>query len=101
MINKQLIDPKSIVIIGGSNDIKKPGGKVLKNILDGNYKGKLYVTNLKEKEVQGIKSYQDINQLPAVDMAIIAIAARYTFDAIKILTEKKKYQIVYYSFGGF
>lgn len=89
MINKQLIDPKSIVVIGGSNDLKKPGGKVLKNLLDGNYSGKLYVTNLKETEVQGIKSYQDINDLPDVELAIIAIAARFTFDAVKILTEEK------------
>lgn len=89
MINKQLIDPASIVIIGGSNNIQKPGGKVLKNIIDGGYKGKLYVTNLKEKEVQGIKSYQDINKLPEVEMAIIAIAAQYTFDAVKILSEEK------------
>ena len=42
MINKQLIDPGSIVVVGGSNDLKKPGGKVLKNLLDGNYQGKLY-----------------------------------------------------------
>lgn len=89
MINEQLVNPQSIVVVGGSNDIRKPGGKVLKNIIDGNYQGKLYVTNPKETEVQGIKSYQDINDLPKVDMAIIAIAARYTFDAIKTLTEKK------------
>jgi len=90
MINKQLTDPESIVVVGGSNNIQKPGGKVLINLLKGNFKGRLYVTNLKETEVQGIKSYQDINDLPDVDLAIIAIAARYTFDAVKILTEKKK-----------
>ena len=89
MINNQLTDPESIVVVGGSNDISKPGGKVLKNLIDGNYQGALYVTNLKETEVQGIKSYTDINDLPDVDLAIIAIAARYTFDAVKILTEKK------------
>lgn len=89
MINKQLVDPKSIVVVGGSNDITKPGGKVLKNLIDGNYQGKLYVTNLKEKEVQGIKSYQDYNELPRVEMAIMAIAARFTLDVVKILTEQK------------
>ena len=41
MINKQLIDPESIVVVGGSNDLKKPGGKVLRNLLDGGYKGRL------------------------------------------------------------
>lgn len=89
MINQQLVEPKSIVVVGGSNDITKPGGKVLKNLIDGKFKGYLYVTNLKETEVQGITSYQDINDLPEVDMAIIAIAARFTFDAVKVLTEKK------------
>jgi acetyltransferase len=89
MINKQLVDPKSIVVVGGSNDVTKPGGKVLKNLIDGNYRGNLYVVNLKEKEVQGIRSYQDPVGLPEVEMAIIAIAARFTFDWIKFLTEEK------------
>jgi len=89
MINRELNNPKSIVVVGGSNDIQKPGGKVLKNLIDGHFKGDLYVTNLKETEVQGIKSYKDIHDLPKVEMAIIAIAARYTFDAVKILTEQK------------
>lgn len=89
MVRKQLINPRSIVVVGGSNDIKKPGGKILKNIMDGGFKGKLYVTNLKEDEVQGIKSYKDINDLPEVDLAILAIPAQYTLDAVKILTEKK------------
>ncbi|MCB0824408.1 MAG: acetate--CoA ligase family protein [Bacteroidales bacterium] len=89
MINRQLTNPQSIVVVGGSNDITKPGGKVLKNLLDGKYAGKLYVTNIKEDEVQGIKSYKDINDLPEVELAIIAIAARYTFDAVRVLTEDK------------
>jgi acetate---CoA ligase (ADP-forming) len=89
MINKQLIEPKSIVVVGGSNDITKPGGKVLKNILDGKYAGDLFVTNIRETEVQGIISYQDINDLPEVELAIIAIPARFTFDTVKVLTEKK------------
>ena len=37
MINQALINPKSIVVIGASNETKKPGGKVLKNILDNNF----------------------------------------------------------------
>jgi acyl-CoA synthetase (NDP forming) len=89
MINKELVDPKSIVVVGGSNDVTKPGGKVLKNLIDGNYQGNLYVVNLKEKEVQGIRSYQEPAGLPNVEMAIIAIAARFTFDWVKFLTEEK------------
>ncbi len=90
MITQQLINPRSIVVIGGSNDVTKPGGKVLKNLLDGNFNGELYVTNLKESEVQGIKSYADPADLPQVDLAIIAIAARFVPDTVRVLAEQKE-----------
>ncbi len=89
MVTKQLLDPKSIVVVGGSKNINKPGGKVLKNIIDGNFKGNLYVVNPKEDEVQGIKSFKDTNELPQVDLAILAIAAKYCLETVKILAEQK------------
>lgn len=89
MINQQLIDPKSIVIIGGSNDVTKPGGKVLKNLIDNNFKGKLYVTNPKETEIQGIKCYQDPSNLPEVDLAVLAIAAKYCPATVELLAKTK------------
>ncbi|MFW5687569.1 MAG: acetate--CoA ligase family protein [Bacteroidota bacterium] len=90
MITQQLIHPRSIVVVGGSNDITKPGGKVLKNIIDGKYIGDLYVTNLKESEVQGIKSFSDPADLPQVDLAIIAIAARFVPETVRILAMQKQ-----------
>ncbi len=89
MIHNQLINPKSIVVVGGSNDTAKPGGKVLKNLVDGNFNGDIYVTNLKETEVQGIKSYYDVADLPEVDLAIIAIAARFVPDTVQVLAQQK------------
>jgi acetate---CoA ligase (ADP-forming) len=89
MITPQLINPRSIVVIGGSNDISKPGGKILKNLIDGNFAGRIYVTNLKESEVQGIKSFSDPRDLPQVDLAIIAIAARFVPDTVRILAHQK------------
>lgn len=89
MITKELISPKSIVVIGGSNNIHKPGGKILKNILDGHYKGDLYVTNPKEESVQGIVSFQSADDLPNVELAIIAIAAPHVLETVKVLALKK------------
>ena len=89
MITKQLTHPNSIVVVGGSKDLEKPGGKVLKNIIDGGFKGRLSVLNPKEDEIQGIKSYRDINKLPDTDLAIIAIAAKYTLQTVEFLTQKK------------
>lgn len=89
MVTRQLIDPKSIVIVGGSNDIHKPGGKVLKNILQGGFAGDIFVLNPKETKVQGIKSFSDPNDLPDVDLAIFAIPAKYTIPVVEILASKK------------
>jgi acetate---CoA ligase (ADP-forming) len=89
MINRQLLKPKSIVIAGGSNDTSKPGGKVLKNIIDGTFDGDLFVINPKETEVQGIKSFANPADLPQVDLAVLAIAAKYCLPAIEILAKEK------------
>lgn len=90
MINQQLTNPHSIVVIGGSNDTTKPGGKVLKNLIDQGFKGKLFVTNPKETEIQGIKCYQNANDLPECDLAILAIAAKYCPETVELLALSKK-----------
>ena len=89
MITKQLLDPKSIVVVGGSSNVQKTGGKVLKNLIDGHFKGDLYVINPKEEKVQGIKSYSEPKDLPQVDMAILAIAAKYCPETVRTLAEQK------------
>ena len=53
MINRELINPQSIVVVGGSNNVHKPGGRIVRNLLDGKYKGELCVVNAKETDVQG------------------------------------------------
>jgi len=90
MISKELISPKSIVVVGGTDNINAPGGKVLKNLIDGKFNGNLYVVNPKKDEIQGLKVNHTVDELPEVDLAIIAIAAEYIPDTIKTLTEQKK-----------
>jgi acyl-CoA synthetase (NDP forming) len=90
MLAKELIDPKSIVVVGGSNDVQKPGGKILKNILEGGYNGQIYVSNPKEDLVQGVRSYRNLSELPQTDLAIIAIASKFAFQTIEFLTEKNE-----------
>jgi len=90
MINQQLVSPRSIVVVGGSEDISKPGGKVLKNLLDGGYQGDLYVSNPNADKIQGIKSYKNPDDLPETDLAILAIAAKYCPGTIEYLAKNKK-----------
>ncbi len=89
MINKELINPKSIVIIGGSNKTSKPGGNCIRNLINGKFKGELYVVNPKETEVQGLKCYKNVSEIPQTDLAIISIPASSCLETITILTEEK------------
>ncbi|MCX6257801.1 MAG: acetate--CoA ligase family protein [Bacteroidia bacterium] len=90
MINEKLLFPYSIVVVGGSNDIRKPGGRVLKNLIDGKFHGDIYVVNPKETDIQGQKTYCSVHELPFVDLAIIAIASKFAVETVEILTKNKK-----------
>lgn len=89
MITKELISPKSIVVVGASNNTAKPGGKLLKNLIDNNYKGQLWVVNQKESEVQGIPSFASADELPQVDLAVLAIPAAACYPVMETLCTTK------------
>lgn len=89
MINKQLMHPDSIVVVGGSNEISKPGGKILKNIIDGAFAGKLYVVNPKDPSVQSTPTFARVEDLPSCDLAVMAIAARHIPAAVEVLIREK------------
>jgi len=89
MVNRQLIDPESIVVVGASNNISKPGGKLFYNILQGSFRGKLYAVNPKEDEIQGKPSYRTINDLPESELAILAIPAAFCVEAVRELARDK------------
>ena len=89
MIAKELLNPKSIVICGASSDIHKPGGKSLKNLLESPFKGQIYAVNPKETEVQGVKCYAKVNDLPQVDCALLCIAAKFCAQTVDVLAKEK------------
>ena len=89
MINRQLLQPESIVVIGGSNNVHKPGGAVVRNILSGGYQGMLRVVNPKEDEVQGIKVFHDAKEVPPTDLAILVVAAKYCPQYVEFLAAEK------------
>jgi acetyltransferase len=89
MINERLINPRSIVVLGGSDDLSKPGGKVVKNIIEGGYAGRLYVVNPKQDAVQGLKSYRDLKDIPETDLALLAISYKLCLPAVETLVKEK------------
>ena len=89
MINQQLLNPKSIVVVGGSNNVHKPGGAIVRNLLQGNYQGTLRIINPKEDEVQGIKVYHRAEEIPETDLAILVVAAKFCPGYVDYLAANK------------
>jgi len=84
-----LFNPKSIALIGASNNIGKWGAIVFLNIKLGGYGGRLHPVNPKEESIFGHKSYPRITQIPEpIDLAIIAIPASLSMGAIRDCIEK-------------
>ncbi|WP_346858422.1 acetate--CoA ligase family protein [uncultured Draconibacterium sp.] len=102
MINDKLLHPESIVVVGASNNTGKPGGKIVKNLLDHQFKGDLFAINPHESQVQGIPSFEDVGELPDVDLAILAIPAKHCLKTITQLVEEnntKAFIIISAGFG--
>ena len=89
MVTKELIAPQSIVVVGASDDVYKPGGRVLENLIQYKYAGKLYAVNPKAESVQGIKAHKAVEDLPQVDLAIIAVAAKVCPHIVEVLAKQK------------
>ena len=89
MINQQLLNPRSIVVVGGSNNVHKPGGSIVRNIKNGGFDGDLHIVNPKEDEVQGIKVFHDVKDIPQTEMAVLVVAARFCPDYVDYLCSEK------------
>lgn len=84
----RIISPKSIVIIGASNNKSKPGGSVTRNVM-GSFKGDLYLVNQNAEVIDGKASVASVDELPnGIDLAIIAIPAKGVYDQMKKLSAK-------------
>ena len=90
MINRELLSPLSIAVIGGSNNIHKPGGAIVHNILQGGYMGVLRIVNPREDEVQGMKVFHDAKELPPTELAILVIPAKLCPDMVELLAKEKQ-----------
>ena len=79
----------------------KPGGALVRNLISGGYKGTLRVVNPKEDEVQGIKVFHDIHELPPTDLAVLVIPAPMCPDTVEVLAAEKEVKAFIIISAGF
>jgi len=85
----KLTNPKSIVVVGASDNILKPGGSVLYNLVNGTFEKNLYVVNSRGGTIQGVKAYKNMEEIPPTDLAIISIPANQCIHAVDYLAKEK------------
>lgn len=79
-----IFNPSSIAVIGASEDRRKVGHVIFRNLIEQGFKGKVYPVNVKRKEILGRKCYSSVKDIPEkVDLAIIAIPAKGVLPVIK------------------
>lgn len=85
-VYQSLFYPKSIAVVGASNDPLKPGGRVIRNIKENGYSGRLWAVNPKAGDILGLPTYATIQELPqAPDLAIVAIPSGLVLPALEAL----------------
>lgn len=73
----RIFNPKSVAVIGASNEEGSVGYVLIKNLTGLGYEGKVYPVNIRETEILGFKAYKSVDELPeTVDLAVIATPAK-------------------------
>ena len=96
----KLLDPKSVAIIGASDDHTRIGGRPLYYLLNGAFKGEVYPVNAKRETVQGVKAYKSILDVPGpVDAVVVAVPAEVVVQTIEDCATKGVGAAVIFSSG--
>ncbi|NVO73107.1 bifunctional acetate--CoA ligase family protein/GNAT family N-acetyltransferase [Photobacterium damselae] len=84
-----LLNPKSIAVIGASNQTHRTGFVIINNLLQSHFNGPIFPVTPKYDSVAGILAYPTISDLPRTpDIAIVCTHASKTVKIIKELGEK-------------
>ncbi len=86
---KNLIYPESIAVVGASSNPQKVGHAILKNILDGGFKGPVYPINPKSETILNIKCYPSLLDIPeSIDCVVIVVNRDIVLSIIKDCAKK-------------
>jgi len=78
-----LLQPRSIAVIGASRDPESIGARVLQHIIEADFSGELYAVNPAASELQGVRCYPDVSQVPGpVDVALVVVPAGAVLEVV-------------------
>lgn len=81
---RRLMRPRSVAVIGASNEPGKIGNSVMRNLVDGGFPGEIHPVNPRADDILGRKAYKSVTDVPGeVDVAVFAIPARFVAAALE------------------
>jgi acetyl coenzyme A synthetase (ADP forming)-like protein len=87
---QRIMNPRSVAVIGASAEDGKIGNSVMKNLINGGYRGAIYPIHPKAAEIMGRKAYPSVLQVAdEIDVAVFAIPARFCAAAMDEVGRKK------------
>ena len=63
----RIMQPKAVAVIGASDEAGKIGNSVMKNLINGGYKGQIYPIHPKAAEIMGHKAYKSVKDVAGRD----------------------------------
>ena len=98
---ERLLTPRSVAVIGASNDIGKVGHAVFRSLLGYGFQGPIYPVNPTARHVGGVRAYPTVLDVPDdVDLAVVAVPAAALSQVVEDCAGKKVRGLVVVS-GGF
>ncbi|HET6606784.1 MAG TPA: acetate--CoA ligase family protein [Rhodopila sp.] len=95
-----LLAPRTIAVLGASSDPTRIGGRPLAYMLAQNFPGTLFPVNPNRAEVQGLKAYPTVADLPETpDVAIVAVPSELAPQAIADLGAKGCKGVIMFTAG--
>jgi len=86
----RIMKPDAVAVIGASSEEGKIGNSVMKNLINGGYKGDIYPINPSADEILGYKAFKSVKEVPGeIDVAVFAIPAKFVAGALVECGEKK------------
>lgn len=95
-----ILSPKSVAIVGVSDNPEKVGSVMMQNLLETGYNGRIYLINPKYTELQGRKAYPTILEVnEEIDMVAIALPYQFVEEIVDQCIEKKVKSVLIVSAG--
>ena len=86
---EEIFAPQSVAVVGASPDPSRLGHRVLKNVIDNGYKGRIYPIHPTASAVLGQTAYPSVAAVPAdVELAVLVIPPQHVLNVVEECGQK-------------